>query len=246
MFKLKNHPGKLSPWLEGRGITTGAPTLTCTMWFFKQCKAKNDIPLFMSNHIVQCPFCQYAIPLWYIRTHCEACAEVHRLQTAIDELNKSLERKRIRVSLDLESMSSLPKILHSKEKKCNQKVLREIHEILQAALEVPTPSPTGHDAELPPFSLKPVLRLRTWVPTSSTSANETKLNECLRLAQNTMRKKVDNITLMHDILRYSQLVWKGSTPPWKSLRLDSLKNVVIKKRLHVLSKALLIQVETKP
>jgi len=215
------------------------------MWFIKQCKAENDTPLFMSNHIVQCPFCRYAIPLWYIRTHCEACAEVHRLQTAIEEVNKSLERERSRVYL--ESTSSLPKILHSKEKKCNLKVLREIHDILQAAFEVPTPSPKRHGAEPFPFGLGPeILRLRTWVPTSSTSANETKLNECLRLAQNTMRKKVDNITLMHDIIRYSQLVWKGSTPPWKSLRLNSLKNVIIKKRLHVLSKAFLIQVEKKP
>jgi len=140
------------------------------------------------------------------------------------------------------SGSSLPKTFHSKEKKYNRKLLQELRNILQVALEVPTPSPTEYDANMPielqqppPPSLKPeILRLRTWFPTTLIPTNETSLDDCIRPAQDIMRQKVDNIARMHDIIRYSQLIWKGSTPPWKSwtLRLDSLKNFTIKKCLH--------------
>jgi len=84
------------------------------------------------------------------------------------------------------------------KKEVQRKVLREIHNILQTfKLEVPTTcSPTGH-LEARDSSASHL------VPNfiNFHQRNET---ECLRLAQDTMRKKVDNIARIHRYLN-SQL-----------------------------------------
>jgi len=211
-----------------------------TMWFFKSLTAEEDDPLLTDAHTISCPICQCPTPLWYIRTHCETCAEWARIRNQIKACNESISMLQNDIQDKLKSISTgffatfLFKVFSRKKRK----LLDDINNILQIALEIPTDSPRGNHAEpvehqqRPPTLEPGILQVRAWCTrvTAPADASEAGL---IKDAQSVMQQKVNNLARLRNVIRYSQIVWKCSSPTARKSRttLDSLKRFNIVERL---------------
>ena len=236
---------KFSPLMEGTGVLIVNREAdhrnlasSSTMWFFKTVAAEEDDPLFTHTQTISCPICECPTPLWYIRRHCETCAELARIGNQIKACNDSISALHDDVKDKLKSMSTrsfvtLPLQVFSRKKR---KRLNDISNILQIALELPTYSPKGmhtYDLGQHPPSLEPeILQVRTWCAgiTAPATASEDDLVRCIQDARSIIQQKVDNIARLHNVIRYSQTVWRCSSP--RGGIPDSLKKFNIVKRLN--------------
>ena len=97
-------------------------------------------------------------------------------------------------------------------KKMQRRLLDQIDEILQVALEISMPSPKEEEGSEPierqrllsPSSERKITQIRQW---SKPNTEDAALTQLIQDAQRIMRQKVDNVFGMQNTIRYSEKIW---------------------------------------
>ena len=97
-------------------------------------------------------------------------------------------------------------------KKMQRRLLDQIDEILQVALEIEMPSLKEEEANEPierqrllsPSSERKITQIRQW---SKPTSDDPALSQLLEDAERVMRQKIDNVTRMQNTIRYSEKIW---------------------------------------
>jgi serine/threonine-protein kinase RIM15 len=195
-----------------------------------------------STDLILCRICETRIPQWYFEKHSETCVEVHRLEAEIAECNESISELRNTIrdlcstldgsspgapeyrGMPIFSPSTSPimasplqlfrvnKIQRMGVKKIQRRLLDQLDEILQVALEVSIPSlkeeeskePIERQRLLSPSSERNMSQVRNWnKPTTQDAA----LGQLVQDAERVMRQKIDNVVRMQNTIRYSEKIW---------------------------------------
>jgi serine/threonine-protein kinase RIM15 len=190
---------------------------------------------------ILCRICENSIPQWYFEKHNETCSETHRLEAEIGECNESIAELRntirdISITLDRSSpvspeyrglpilspssspISSSPlqlfrinKMHRIGVKKMQRRLIEQLDDTLQVALEISVPTLKDDEAKEPierqrllsPGSERKITQIRNWLkPTTSDSG----LGQLVQDAERVMRQKIDTVIRLQNTIRYSEKV----------------------------------------
>jgi serine/threonine-protein kinase RIM15 len=106
----------------------------------------------------------------------------------------------------------LDKIRQLGVKKMQRRLLDQIDDVLQVALEIEMPSleeeetkePIERQRLLSPSSERKITQIRQW---SKPTIEDAALSLLLQDAERVMRQKIDNVVSMENAIRYSEKIW---------------------------------------
>ncbi|KAI0068805.1 hypothetical protein BV25DRAFT_1791490 [Artomyces pyxidatus] len=189
---------------------------------------------------ILCRICENNIPQWYFEKHNETCSEEHRLEAEIGECNESIAELRTTIrdlftamdrsspvteyrGLPIMSPSSSPssssplqlfrinKMQRFGVKKMQRRLLEQLEDTLQVALEVSIPSLKDEESKEPierqrllsPGSERKMTQIRNWQKPATTDSG---LGQLVQDAERVMRQKIDTVVRLQNTIRYSEKV----------------------------------------